>query len=87
MNGVERGQVGEKLPKGWKWIRLAEACKVYPGQHILEKDYNSQKLGIGYLTGPSDFCSLHAKITKWTEQPKAWSEPGDVLVTVKGAGV
>lgn len=76
-------------PEAQKWERvsLSIVCTVHPGQHILEKDYNRQKLGVGYLTGPADFGKLHAKITKWTEQPKAWSEPGDVLVTVKGAGV
>ena len=27
MNGVEKGQVGEKLPKGWKWVDLESVCE------------------------------------------------------------
>ncbi len=75
------------LPDGWRWVRLGEICTVHPGQHILESDYNRNFRGIGYLTGPADFGRSSPTISKWTEKPKAWSEPGDVLVTVKGAGV
>lgn len=39
------------------------------------------------MTGPADFGSLHPTISRWTEKPKATCEPGDVLITVKGAGV
>lgn len=76
-----------KLPSGWRWVKLGDVSSVHPGQHILENDYNRKKLGIGYLTGPADFGEIYPSITKWTEKPKAWCEPGDVLVTVKGAGV
>ena len=31
MNGVEKGQVGEKLPKGWKWARLGDVCDTTSG--------------------------------------------------------
>jgi type I restriction enzyme S subunit len=74
-------------PNGWRWVRLGEVCSIHPGQHVLETDYNRNGIGIGYLTGPADFGERCPHITKWTEKPKAWCEPGDVLVTVKGAGV
>jgi len=76
-----------RLPTGWQWVRLEEVCTIHPGQHILESGYNRNKTGIGYLTGPADFGTLYPTITKWTERPKVCCEPGDVLVTVKGAGV
>jgi type I restriction enzyme S subunit len=75
------------LPEGWRCVRLGEVCSIYPGQHILESDYNRGRVGVGYLTGPADFGETCPSVTKWTERPKAWCEPGDVLVTVKGAGV
>jgi len=75
------------LPESWRWVRLREVCSIYPGQHILESDYNRGRVGVGYLTGPADFGETYPSVTKWTERPKAWCEPGDVLVTVKGAGV
>lgn len=76
-----------RLPAGWRWVKLGEVCSVHPGQHILESDYNRHGLGVGYLTGPDDFRKISAEVTKWTEKPKAWSEAGDILLTVKGAGV
>ena len=50
-------------------------------------DYNSKSMGIGYLTGPSDFGELSPIITKWTENPKVTACEGDILITVKGSGV
>lgn len=76
-----------RLPDGWRCVRLGEVCSVHPGQHILESDYNRESIGIGYLTGPADFGLMYPSVTKWTNKPKAWCEPGDILVTVKGAGV
>ncbi|MGA2468075.1 MAG: restriction endonuclease subunit S [Thermodesulfobacteriota bacterium] len=77
----------EPLKEGWRWLKLREVCSVHPGQHILEADYNRKGIGIGYLTGPDDFGKESPNVTKWTEKSKAWCEPSDVLVTVKGAGV
>jgi len=77
----------KNLPEGWRLAQLAEVCSVHPGQHILETDYNSCGDGIGYLTGPADFGAKWPTVQRWTRKPKAWCEPGDVLVTVKGAGV
>jgi len=73
--------------QAWPRRRLGEVCSVHPGQHILAHEYNRSKVGIGYLTGPDDFGKVRSMIRKWTEKPKAWCEPSDVLVTVKGAGV
>jgi type I restriction enzyme S subunit len=77
----------EKIPDGWRSVRLAEVARVISGQHILESDYNQSGRGIGYLTGPADFGATRPVITKWTEKPRVFCEPMDVLVTVKGAGV
>lgn len=75
------------LPDGWRWANLSQICTVHPGQHILEAHYNREGVGIGYLTGPDDFGKIYPTVTKWTESPRAWCQPGDILVTVKGAGV
>jgi len=43
VNGVERGQVGEKLPKGWKWVKLGEICEINPTRpRGLSRDDDSQ---------------------------------------------
>jgi restriction endonuclease S subunit len=84
---ISRQEDIRKLPNGWQRVKLREVCSIHPGQHILESDHHRKRIGIGYLTGPADFGETYPNITKWTENPKAWCEPGDVLVTVKGAGV
>lgn len=68
-------------------VRIGDVCKVISGQHIDSADYNTERRGIGYLTGPSDFGPTSPIVTKWTERPKVTATAGDVLLTVKGSGV
>ncbi|WP_397572554.1 restriction endonuclease subunit S [Silanimonas sp.] len=67
--------------------KLKEVAQVVSGQHLLDGEHNTAGVGIGYLTGPSDFGREVPTISRWTESPKATCQRGDVLVTVKGAGV
>jgi type I restriction enzyme S subunit len=66
---------------------LGEIAEVISGQHLVDGEHNLQRRGVGYLTGPADFGLLQPTVSRWTETPKALCEPGDVLITVKGAGV
>jgi type I restriction enzyme S subunit len=77
----------DSAARDWPQCRIADVCRVHAGQHILENDYNQEGIGIGYLTGPADFGVTSPTVSKWTGNPRAFSLPGDVLVTVKGAGV
>lgn len=72
---------------GWGSERLGELCELISGQHIDAKDYNAERRGVGYLTGPSDFGLMHPEVTKWTEHPKRMARRDDILITVKGSGV
>jgi type I restriction enzyme, S subunit len=74
------------IPKGWKRGLLGEVITLISGQHIEAQFYNEDKIGIPYLTGPSDFQDGKINITKYTEQPKVLCESGDILITVKGSG-
>lgn len=67
--------------------KLRDVAHIISGQHLLESEHNLDRKGIGYLTGPADFGPLQPTISRWTECPKVVCEPGDILVTVKGAGV
>ena len=68
-------------------VKLRHIAQVISGQHVLESDHNQLEQGVGYLTGPSDFGPIKPTISRWTEKPKATCVPGDILITVKGAGV
>ena len=66
---------------------LGDLCQLISGQHINASDYNVERRGIGYLTGPSDFGPTNPFVSKWTETPKVRASSGDILITVKGSGV
>ena len=75
------------MKAGWPIRKLGDLCVLISGRHIEAKDYNIEKKGVAYLTGPADFGPLHPVVSKWTEHPQAIAQRGDVLITVKGAGV
>jgi len=75
------------LPKGWAWAKIGEISILISGQHIRSSDYGDTPGGMPYLTGPADFQEKYPIISKWTGAPKAIAQDGDVLITVKGAGV
>ena len=71
----------------WPTIALGDVCTLIAGQHIDKDDYNTNALGIGYLTGPSDFGDVFPEFEKWTTTPKVIAQEGDILITVKGSGL
>ena len=66
---------------------LGDVCSLTSGQHVNKDDYNTDAVGVGYLTGPSDFGDRYATFTKWTTKPKVMSQKGDILIAVKGSGL
>jgi len=72
---------------GWQMRNLGELCTLISGRHLRPKQHNTESRGIGYLTGPADFGPLNPVISRWTEHPQALAKRGDILITVKGAGV
>lgn len=84
---ITEDETSYELPMGWEWVKLGEVIQLISGQHISSSDHNTDSIGIGYLTGPSDFGDLYTNITKWTEYPKTIARKKDILITVKGSGV
>lgn len=68
-------------------VVLGDVIVLISGQHLLANEQNENGMGIPYLTGPADFGVIFPTASRWTEQPKVIAEPGDILLTVKGAGV
>ena len=74
-------------PRGWSYTFIGSCIKLISGQHLKPDEYNEMGAGIPYLTGPADFGSLYPTATRWTTTPKATALEGDILLTVKGAGI
>ncbi len=71
----------------WPLRKLSEICTLISGQHIDRADYNTEQIGVDYITGPSDFGPKHPVATRWTSSPKVFANRGDILITVKGSGL
>ena len=77
-----------QLPKGWAWSRLGEVINLLSGQHLQPTEYSDNKRsGPPYVTGPADFGANGLIISRYALVRKAVATEGQLLLTVKGAGV
>lgn len=67
--------------------RLGDVVQLISGQHLKPTEYNTDGIGLPYLTGPADFTDTGPVATRWTFERRAVAMEGDVLLTVKGAGI
>jgi len=85
---IKHDETSFDLPTGWCWVRLGEIIRLVSGQHLQPHEYSDQKDGgIPYITGPADFGVDGLVITRYALVRKAVAEKGQILLTVKGAGV
>ena len=75
------------IPKTWKWVRLGNLIELVSGQHLRPNEYNQDGIGFSYYTGPADFGEESPTPTRWTTVDRSIAIEGDILLTVKGAGV
>jgi len=66
---------------------LAAVIRLVSGQHLTPDEYTTEVRGIPYITGPADFGPRYPTPSRWTKERRALALRGDILVTVKGAGV
>ena len=87
LSKLKSDEIPYQLPKGWEWTRLGSLIELISGQHLTPNAYNENGVGLPYYTGPADFGVQNPKATRWTEVERAIAIQGDILLTVKGAGV
>ncbi len=76
------------LPKQWVFTRLGDVIQLTSGQHLQPGEYGEQATsGLPYITGPADFGPNGLVITRYALVRKAVAKKGQILLTVKGAGV
>jgi hypothetical protein len=75
-------------PSHWEWTRLGDVITLLSGQHLTPAEYSGYASGaLPYITGPADFGPKGLVITRQALVRKAVATKGQVLLTVKGAGV
>lgn len=81
-------ETNERIPEGWAWIRLGGAIRLVSGQHLKPGEYSGDAAdGVPYITGPADFGRDGLVISRYALVRKAVATQGQILLTVKGAGV
>lgn len=73
-----------EIPDSWEWVRLGEISTLISGQDLTPKDYHSERSGIPYITGASNFDKGKLVINRWTTTPKSVAAGGSILLTCKG---
>lgn len=85
---ISGDEVPFALPPQWAWTRLGNIIHLLSGQHLQPSEYTDQdQSGTPYITGPADFGEDGLVITRYAVVRKAVAKKGQILLTVKGAGV
>nr|WP_303183293.1 restriction endonuclease subunit S [Lachnoclostridium phocaeense] len=72
------------LSEDWEFVRLKEICELISGRDLSPSEYNTDGLGIPYITGASNFLEGKVELVRWTKSPQVLTEIGDLLLTCKG---
>lgn len=72
------------LPDGIEFVRFKNLWELLSGRDLERDEYNSDKVGIPYITGASNFNNRHIEISRWTHSPQVITQKGDLLLTCKG---
>ena len=63
---------------------MSSIIKLLSGRDLTPNQYNSNAIGIPYMTGASNFLNGELIINRWTPSPITISQKGDLLITCKG---
>lgn len=72
------------IPESWEWVRFSTIMELQSGQDLTFDKYNSNKLGLPYITGASNIVKGTIIINRWTEYGRSFAYKGDILLTCKG---
>ena len=74
----------QDLPETWKLVNFKDCATLISGRDLSKDEYNSNSIGIPYITGASNFINGNILINRWTTAPKTVSLENDILITCKG---
>ena len=74
----------QDLPETWELVNFKDCATLISGRDLSKDEYNSDSIGIPYITGASNFINGNIQINRWTPAPKTISTRNDILITCKG---
>jgi len=75
--------MNEKIPKGWKWVKLGEVAEIKMGQSPESKYYNDKGIGLPFLQGNKTFGYKYPEIDIFCSNPIKIAKKGEVLISVR----
>ena len=75
--------MSEKIPKGWKWVKLGEIAEIKMGQSPESKYYNDKGIGLPFLQGNKTFGYKYPEIDIFCSNPIKIAKKGEVLISVR----
>ena len=73
----------DKLPDGWRWVKLGDVCEIIAGQSPPGSTYRSTPEGLPFFQGKADFGKNKPVVRVWCVEPKKIAQPGDILISVR----
>ena len=67
----------------WKNILLLDVCEINMGQSPNSSTYNSERKGLPFFQGKSEFTEKYAQVRIWCSKPQKIAQEGDVLISVR----
>lgn len=75
--------MSEKIPKGWKWVKMGEVAEIKMGQSPESKYYNDKGIGLPFLQGNKTFGYRYPEIDMFCSNPIKIAKKGEVLISVR----
>jgi len=73
----------KNLPKGWRKVKLGEVAEIKMGQSPSSRFYNSERKGLPFFQGVTDFGEKYPKESVFCSRPIKIAEVGEILISVR----
>ncbi len=85
LSGRIKGEstVSEKIPEGWKMVKLGEIAEINMGQSPKSEFYNEDGIGLPFLQGNRTFGIKYPYFGTYCSRPKKIAKKGEILFSVR----
>lgn len=73
----------KRLPVGWTDATLKEIAQIFMGQSPASSLINSDKKGLPFFQGKTEFTDIYPLVNKYCEEPSRIAEKDDILLSVR----
>ena len=80
---VWNDELKREIPDGWEVGTLSEISNITMGQSPVGESYNTDKNGIIFFQGCTDFGIRFPTVRQFTTEPTRYAKEGDILLSVR----